>query len=88
MTNRIGIDTNSGERNDKTNQGSGACRVGLGGKKVTKEECDMLDELLDDDSDRLNSWEIEFIENLNQKRNRPLTEPQADKLQQIWDKVF
>lgn len=55
---------------------------------MTAAESSMLNELLNDDSDRLSEWEIEFIESLDHQRERNLTEKQADKLQKIWDRVF
>jgi len=50
---------------------------------------DMLTELLDDASDRLTAWEVEFIESLKKQR-RDLWEP-SDKqmavLVKIWDRM-
>lgn len=51
---------------------------------------DMLDELLDLTSDEyeLSEWEIDFIESLNKQRDRPWSQKQIDKLQQIYRKAF
>ena len=46
----------------------------------------MVAELLDDESDRLNDWEIEFLESVN--RRDSFTDRQKEKLEQLWDKVF
>lgn len=55
---------------------------------MTKDQLEMLDELLQDDSDRMNDWEINFIEDFNRKRDMKLTDRQEQKLRSIWDKVF
>lgn len=46
----------------------------------------LLDELLEDDSDTMTAWEVEFIESLNQRRDRALSEKQETVLTKIWDK--
>lgn len=48
----------------------------------------MLDELLKDESDRMNAWEIEFLESLNRQRDRQWSESQIAVLEQIWEKVY
>lgn len=50
----------------------------------------MLDELLYDESDTLNEWEIGFLESMDEVRGRKGTPtgPMIKKLSQIWDKVF
>jgi len=57
----------------------------------------MLHELLNDQSDGISAWEVEFIESLNR---RPLrhdaqgravagwSEKQCNKLREIWDRVL
>lgn len=55
---------------------------------MTKDQLSMLDELLGDDSDRLNSWEINFLEDFHRHRDKTLTDRQEQKLRQIWDKIF
>jgi hypothetical protein len=54
----------------------------------------MLDELLNDDSDTMSAWEVEFIESLNRQCDGiadgswcPSLNQEA-KLEQIWNKVF
>lgn len=55
---------------------------------MTEDQRYMLDELLDDDSDRLTAWEVEFIESLDRNcRRRDLTERQQKTLQNIYEKV-
>lgn len=52
---------------------------------------DMLDELLQDESDTLSAWEVEFIESLDKQRTQPNWEPtnkQFLMLERIWGKVF
>lgn len=46
----------------------------------------MLDELLERESG-LSAWELDFICDLDKRRDRPLTERQADKLLQIWERL-
>lgn len=48
----------------------------------------MLEELLNDDSDRMTPCEVEFIESLNRQRDRSLSERQVTVLARIWNKVF
>lgn len=52
------------------------------------DELQMLDELLEDESDRMTPWEVEFIESLNKQRNRDFSERQVATLGKIWNKVF
>jgi hypothetical protein len=47
----------------------------------------MLKELLDDESDLLTAWEIEFIDSLK-KQAFDITPRQLRTLDRIWDKVF
>lgn len=50
---------------------------------------ELLDDLLAYDGDRrMSEWEVEFIESLNAKRNRDLSDKQANRLQEIYDKMF
>jgi hypothetical protein len=49
------------------------------------EDCtSMLAELMDDDSDRLTGWEVDFIESVR-RREAPFTAAQAA---QIWHRVY
>lgn len=48
----------------------------------------MLDELLNDESDCMTAWEVEFIESLHRRRDRELSPKQAETLMRIWNKVF
>ena len=48
----------------------------------------MLDELLQDTSDAMTPWEVEFIESLHQRRDRGLSDKQGPILTRIWNKVF
>lgn len=61
-----------------------------------REALSMLEELLDDESDKMSAWEVEFIESLSGQRDemgmdRSYWEP-SDKqwavLCRIWNKVF
>lgn len=45
-----------------------------------------LDELLDAE-DGLTAWEMDFIESLNTQRGRTFTNAQAEKLDQIFERV-
>ncbi len=47
----------------------------------------MLDELLKDESDRLSTWEIDFLDDLACNLN-PLTPRQTRKIEKIWEKIF
>jgi len=51
-------------------------------------EVRMLEELLDDESDTMSSWEVEFIDNLRKSKTSAMTDRQKEKLEQIWEKVF
>lgn len=53
---------------------------------MSDDEENMLDELLDCESG-LTEWEVEFIDSLDCKRQRPLTQKQSDKLLDIWERV-
>ncbi len=53
---------------------------------MSDDDLRMLDELLDVE-DGLTAWEMDFIESLNGRRGRELTESQADKLHQIFERV-
>ena len=55
---------------------------------MTRADQTMLDELLADESDRMTSWEVEFIESINKQRDRDLSDKQAARLEEIWRKVF
>lgn len=58
---------------------------------MNKQNQSMLTELLDNDSDRMTEWEVEFIESLRVKMVYPwsrATGKQLDTLDQIWRKVF
>ena len=52
----------------------------------------MLDELLGDESDTMNGWEVEFVESLARQRDTRVdfdpTGKQFDRLLEIWQKVF
>lgn len=56
----------------------------------TTASLEMLDELLDDESDSMSDWELEFIESLDRQRGRaPLwSQKQLKVLVRVWDKVF
>jgi hypothetical protein len=50
-----------------------------------------LRELLDDDSDAMTAWEVEFIESVHEQSERPEWTPSLKQvlvLNKIWDKVF
>ena len=47
----------------------------------------MLDELLNDESDRMTAWEVEFVESLDKQRDREWSQKQRDILDRIWQKV-
>jgi hypothetical protein len=54
---------------------------------------DMLDELLQDESDKMTPWEVEFIESLDRQRAAKgddwrLSDKQQNVLQRVWDKVL
>lgn len=54
-------------------------------------ELSMLDELVNDDTDKMTAWEGEFIESLSQQAERDAWEPtekQAAVLRKIWYRVF
>lgn len=55
---------------------------------MRKDDQSMLDELLDYGGGRLSSWDIEFIESLNQQRDRDLSFKQQKALERMWRKVF
>ena len=48
----------------------------------------ILDGLLSHESERMTDREIEFIEDLNKKRDRSLSPRQKEWLDRIWRKVF
>lgn len=48
----------------------------------------MLDELLEDDSDRLSEWEVGFIESLDKQRPSGFSPKQEEKLAEVWRRVF
>lgn len=54
----------------------------------------MLDELLQDDSDKMTTWEVEFIESLNRQCDSSPdgswcpSAKQMKVLEEIWGKVF
>ena len=52
------------------------------------EEMKMIDELLGNDNDKLNDWEIGFLESLKNENRDVLTEKQFMKLETIWMRVF
>ena len=54
---------------------------------MTKDERAMLNELFQDESDRLSEWEMEFLDSLDALQT-DLTGRQSDKLAEIWNKVF
>lgn len=56
-------------------------------KTMTKDERAMLNELFQDESDRLSEWEMEFLDSLDALQT-DLTGRQSDKLAEIWKKVF
>ena len=57
---------------------------------MTEKHRNMLNELLADDSDKMNAWEVEFLDSLDSQDGwvGELSGNQADKLAQIWAKVF
>ena len=48
----------------------------------------LLAELLDDESDKMTSWELEFIDSLNKQNHNNWSDRQCEILQEVWDKVF
>lgn len=54
--------------------------------EVTSEK--MLDELLNDDSDRLSAWECEFIDSLDKQRDDGFSPKQETKLSEVWRRIF
>lgn len=51
----------------------------------------MIDELLQDESDKLNDWEIGFLEDIVRKNEAgilDMTTKRRNKINQIWQKVF
>ncbi len=46
----------------------------------------MLKEILDDESDRLTTWEVEFIDSVNKQQS--ITPSQAAVIERIWAKIF
>ena len=52
----------------------------------------MLEELLNDESDTMSAWEVEFIDSLNRQWTRhedmAISPKQRAVLERIWDKVF
>ena len=57
---------------------------------MTEKHRNMLNELLADDSDKMNAWEVEFLDSLDSQDGwvGELSGNQVDKLAQIWAKVF
>jgi hypothetical protein len=55
---------------------------------MNADEQKLLNELLNDDSDKLSEWEMEFLESLDRDRGRDLSDKQEEKLNQIWNRVF
>lgn len=55
---------------------------------MTNDEQKLLNELLNDDSDKMSEWEQDFLESLDSNRAVELTGKQSDKLNQIWNRVF
>lgn len=53
---------------------------------MTEDQLKKLDELLELE-DGLSDWEVGFIENLSTQRSNALSDRQADKLQQIWERL-
>lgn len=47
----------------------------------------MVKELLADESDRLSSWECDFLDSVNRWTGK-YTERQAETIQKIWDKIY
>jgi len=56
----------------------------------TSDHLKMITELLDNDSGKMNRWEIGFIESSDAQMEKgcALTGPQIKQLKKIWDKVF
>ena len=48
----------------------------------------MLDEILNDETDRMTAWEVEFIESLHKQRERGCSDKQFSVLEKIWNKLF
>lgn len=51
---------------------------------------DMLEELLEDDSDRMSAWEIEFVNSLDKQSDNEDWKPSAKQravLERIWKKL-
>ncbi len=46
----------------------------------------MIRELLSDDSDRLNAWECEFLDSVNQQQE--LSDKQRAIIDRIWQRIF
>jgi hypothetical protein len=56
---------------------------------MTPDEQKMLQECLDDDSDRLTAWEVEFLESLSRlPDSRSLSDKQRAVLERINSKVL
>lgn len=61
---------------------------------MTNEWPKMLDELLQDDSDMMTAWEVEFIESLNRQCDGSNdgswcpSDKQQNVMDKIWNKVF
>lgn len=58
---------------------------------MTKLEKVWLDALLANDPDRtgksMTDWEVQFVEDLNQRQDKPLSDKQRDVLKRIYWKV-
>lgn len=55
---------------------------------MNDDELNMLDYCLDDDSDRMSQWEVNFIDDLDRRwRWRPLSDSQRDRLEEIYLKL-
>ena len=51
----------------------------------------MIDDLMQDDSDTLSAWEVEFIEAMSDRlceRQNELSSKMEAKIVSIWEKVF
>ena len=54
---------------------------------MTRDELNMLDELLETDSG-LTAWEMDFVESLDAHRQRALSEKQIEALERTWHKIL
>jgi len=57
--------------------------------KNEKDLRNMVDELMESDTDKMTAWEMEFTESVYKRSlSMDYTEKQAAVIERIWDKVF